>query len=138
MTGITLVRADDMVRRLARCNRAVVATEAAAGDLGMVDARDRRPVAGAMTGIALIRADDMVRRLARRNRAVVAGETWRSSGEMIEPGHIECPDAVTLAAIQIRRHVVQRLAGRGDAIVADHAARGRAAKNLVAVTVAAD
>jgi len=39
MASLALVRADDVIRRLTRCNGAVVAAEATAHDFRMVNAR---------------------------------------------------------------------------------------------------
>ena len=138
VAGIAVVGADDMIRRFARRNRAVVAAEAVPGDLGMIDARHRRPGIGAVARIAPDRTGDMVRWLAWGCRGVVAADARPGGGKVVEPGHGEGPDAVTLAAVQVGRHVIQWLAGCRNTVVTDAAPRGCTAEYLVAMAVTAD
>lgn len=91
-----------------------------------------------MAGLALVRADDVIRRLTRRNGAVVAAEAGGGSGKVVEPGHAEGPDTMTLAAIQVGQQVGRRFARCRKIVVTNLAARGCATVDLVTMAVTAE
>ena len=91
-----------------------------------------------MAGPALVRADDVIRRLTRCNCAVVAAQAGGGGGKVVEPGHAEGPDTMTLAAIQVGQQVCRRFARCRKIVVTNLAARGCATVDLVTMAVTAE
>ena len=82
MTVLAGIRRIHMRQVLAGRVDPVVATEATARDIAMVE-DSRNPGTGLVTVVAPITGDDMVGRLARRLDTVVAGNATAGYGSMI-------------------------------------------------------
>lgn len=75
MTVITLIVAEDMIRRLAPGLYTIVATGAAANYLGVIYARDRAPGCFPVTVFALIGTENVIHRYRSRFDQTGAGVT---------------------------------------------------------------
>ena len=108
-------------RALARCVRAVVAADAVARDVGMIEI-GRDPRVGGVAVVAGVAARDVRRVLPGGDRAVMAGETGSDDLQMIN--HVgRRPDDVVMAVLTDvgRIDVVRPLACRLGAVVAAEA-----------------
>jgi hypothetical protein len=98
MTIVTGIAAGNMVGRLAGSNRAVVATETGAQNIGVIDAHYRRPGRGEMAILANSVGLDVHGVFAGCGTAVVTRRAITGHRGMIEYGRYPCSSGMTIIA----------------------------------------
>ena len=105
-----------MANRFADTDSAVMTHRTVRGINVLVTELCRNEGFGAMTHGTIFRRWQVPEKFTNRDHIVMAGFTVTGNAGMIERTRAECTRGMTDAAILIRRHMIERLADRGDSM----------------------